>query len=186
MSQSNLKFEFANILYNHEALYSQLVASANRGSTDGLKSACNNFCLAAGVISHLKKIVIPELRSTPKDIDIATLECLQLLLVQTQECYWHKAVIDRYRDALIAKLVAQISDLYSSACNWSKKSQAISSKWIYYIMVKHYHFAAAAQYRQAHDCLEQRRYGEEVARLQDGLACVNEALNKQNILVRLF
>jgi programmed cell death 6-interacting protein len=68
MSQGNLKFELANILYNLAALYSQLAASANRGSADGLKSACNNFCLAAGVISHLKTNVIPELRSTFADI----------------------------------------------------------------------------------------------------------------------
>ena len=40
------------------------------------------------------------------------------------------------------------------------------------------HFAAAAQYRQACDCLERRKYGEEVARLRDSLTCVNEALKE--------
>jgi programmed cell death 6-interacting protein len=43
---------------------------------------------------------------------------------------------------------------------------------------KHHHFAAAAQYRAACDCLERRKYGEEVARLKDAVACVNEGLKE--------
>lgn len=180
LSQNNLKFELSNVLYNLAALYSQLAASANRGSADGLKSACNNFCFAAGVISHLKTSVIPELRSTPaEDMDVATLESLQqLLLAQAQECFWQKAVMDGYKDASIAKLAARVSDLYSSAGDWGVKSEAISSEWIHHTTAKHHHFAAAAQYRQACDCLERRKYGEEVARLRDSLICVNEALKE--------
>jgi programmed cell death 6-interacting protein len=107
MSQHNLKFELSNILYNLATLYSQLAASANCSSADELKSACNNFCLTAGVISYIKTTVILKLRSTPEDMDIATLESLQqLLLAQAQECYWHRAVVDSCRDALIAKLAA--------------------------------------------------------------------------------
>jgi programmed cell death 6-interacting protein len=180
LSQNNLKFELSNVLYNLAALYSQLAASANRGTADGLKSACNNFCFAAGVISHLKTSVIPELRSTPaEDMDVATLESLQqLLLAQAQECFWQKAVMDGYKDASIAKLAARVSDLYSSAGDWGVKSEAISSEWIHHTTAKHHHFAAAAQYRQACDCLERRKYGEEVARLRDSLICVNEALKE--------
>jgi programmed cell death 6-interacting protein len=180
MSLNNLKFELSNVLYNLAALYSQLAASANRGTGDGLKSACNNFCFAAGVISHLKAIVIPELHSSPaEDMDVATLESLQqLLLAQAQECFWQKAVMDGYKDASIAKLAARVSDLYSSAGEWGVKSEAISSEWIHHTTAKHHHFAAAAQYRQACDCLERRKYGEEVARLRDSLTCVNEALKE--------
>ena len=43
---------------------------------------------------------------------------------------------------------------------------------------KHHHFAAAAQYRAACDCLEKRKFGEEVARLRDAVACVNEGLKE--------
>jgi programmed cell death 6-interacting protein len=168
------------VLFNLAALYSQLAVSANRASTDGLKLACNYFCLAAGVILHLKTNVIPELRSTPpEDMDIATLEALQqLLLAQAQECYWQKAVMDGYKDASIAKLAAKVSDLYSHAGDWAMKSEAISSEWIHHTSAKHHHFAAAAQYRQACECLERRKYGEEVARLRDSISCVNEALKE--------
>lgn len=184
MSQNNLKFELANILWNLAALYSQLAMSVNRGTADGLKSACNYYCLAAGIISHIKSEIIPEMRSSPaEDMDIATLESLQqLLLAQAQECFWQKAVMDGYKDASIAKLAARVSDLYNSASDWAVKSEAISSEWIHHVTAKHHHFAAAAQYRQACDCLEKRKYGEEVARLRDSMACVNEALKESRYI----
>ncbi|CZS90214.1 probable pH-response regulator palA protein [Rhynchosporium agropyri] len=183
-SQNNLKFELANVLYNLAALYSQLAMSSNRGTTEGLRSACNYFCLATGVISHIKNTVIPELRSTPpEDMDDSTLESLQqLLLAQGQECFWQKAVMDGYKDASIAKLAAKVSDFYGAAGDWGVKSEAISSEWIHHTTAKHHHFAAAAQYRQACDCLEKRKYGEEVARLRDSISCVEEALKEAKYL----
>src|ERR1700692_2724898 len=82
ISQNNLKFEMANVLYNLAALYSQLAIASNRGTTEGLRAACNYFCLSAGVISHIKNAVIPELRSTPpEDMDDSTLESLSQLLL---------------------------------------------------------------------------------------------------------
>lgn len=161
-------------------MYSQLAISSNRATADGLKNAASNFCYAAGVINHIKTNVIPELRSNPpEDMDDLTLESLEhLMLAQAQECFWQKAVKDGLKDASIAKLAAKVSDLYSDAGDWALKSDSISSEWIHHINAKHHHFAAAAQYRAACDCLEKRKYGEEVARLRDSLNCVNEALKE--------
>ncbi|KAI9793554.1 MAG: pH-response regulator protein palA/rim20 [Peltula sp. TS41687] len=178
--QNNLRFELANILYNLASLYSQLAFSLNRTNSEGLRSACNYFCQAAGVISYLKDHVIPEMRSLPpEDMDAMTLESLeQLMLAQAQECFWQKAVMDGLKDASIAKLAAMVSDYYSTAGDFAVKSDSISSEWIHHMTAKHHHFAAAAQYRAACDCLEKRRYGEEVARLRDSQSCVNEALKE--------
>lgn len=165
-------------------MYSQLAMSANRSTPEGLKSACNFFCLAAGVISHIKTKVIPEMRSTPpEDMDSMTLESLEyLMLAQSQELFWQKAVKDGLKDGSIAKLAAKVSDLYSEAQDYGIKSDSISSEWIHHMSAKHHHFAAAAQYRAACDCLEKRKYGEEVARLRDSLTCVNEALKEARYL----
>lgn len=155
--------------------------SSNRSTTEGLKLASNYFCLAAGVLSHLRTEVHLELRDTtpPEDMDDSTLESLEyLMLAQAQECFWQKAVMDGYKDASIAKLAAKVSDFYGAAGDWGVKSEAISSEWIHHATAKHHHFAAAAQYRQACDCLEKRKYGDEVARLRDSIACVNEALKE--------
>ena len=167
-------------------MYSQLAMSANRSSPEGLKSACNFFCLAAGVISHIKAVVIPEMRSTPpEDMDDMTLESLEhLMLAQSQELFWQKAVKDGLKDGSIAKLAAKVSDLYSEAQDYGIKSDSISSEWIHHMSAKHHHFAAAAQFRAACDCLEKRKYGEEVARLRDSLTCVNEALKEARYLNR--
>lgn len=124
--------------------------------------------------------VIPDLRSSPpEDMDGPTLEALgHLMLAQAQECFWQKAVKDGLKDATIAKLAAKVSDLYNEANEWSLKTDSIRSEWIHHVSVKHFHFAAAAQYRAARDALEKRKYGEEVARLRDSLNAVNTALNE--------
>ena len=178
--QNNIRFELANILYNLAALYSQLAFSTNRNSSDGLKTASQYSSAAAGVLAFLKTEIIPDMRSTPpEDMDEVTLESLeQLCLAQAQECFWQKAVKDKMKDATIARLAAKVSDFYSVAADWAIKSDAISTEWIHHFDAKHHHFAAAAQYRQSLDCLEKRKYGEEVARLRDSLACVNEALKE--------
>jgi len=174
----------ANVLFNLAAMYSQLALASNRSTTDGLKNASNYFCSAAGVISHLKQNVIPELRTNPpEDMDTMTLEALEnLMLAQAQECFWQKAVKDGLKDASISKLAARVSDLYSDAGDWALKSNSISSEWIHYANAKHHHFAAAAQYRAACDCLEKRKYGEEVARLRDSINCVNEAMKESRYI----
>jgi len=165
-------------------MYSQLAMASNRSTADGLRIAANNFCLGAGVLSYLRDNILPELRTDPpEDMDTMTLECLEkLLLAQAQECFWQKAVKDGLKDAIIAKLAARVSDLYNEASEAGIQSDAISSEWIHHMTAKHHHFAAAAQYRAACDCLEKRKFGEEVARLQDSLSCVNEALKEQRYI----
>ena len=185
--ESSLRFELTNILFNLASLYSQLACSVNRGTSDGLKAACNYFCQAAGVILHLKSNVIPEMRSVPpEDMDLMTLESAQhLMLAQAQECFWAKAVKDGLKDGLIAKLAAKVSDFYDQAAEYGTKSDAISTDWIHHMTAKHHHFAAAAQYRASRECLEKQKYGEEVARLSDSLVCVNEGLRESRWVNRV-
>ncbi|KAH8155840.1 uncharacterized protein LAJ45_00852 [Morchella importuna] len=184
VTQNNLQFERANILYNLASLYSQLATSSPRDTQHGLKVACNYFCAAAGVMEYLKTSVLPELRSTPpEDMDAITLECVeQLMLAQAQECFWLKAVVDGHKDSLVSKLAAKVSDFYDAAGELAIKSASISSEWIHHMSAKHHHFAAAAQYRAACDCLEKSKYGEEVARLKDALDAVNDALKEARYL----
>ncbi|USW58432.1 Putative vacuolar protein-sorting protein Bro1 [Septoria linicola] len=179
-TENNIRFELANVLFNLAAMYSQLGLASNRATGDGLKSAANNFCFAAGVLHHVKENVIPNMKtSPPEDMDTVTLEALEaLMLAQAQECFWQKAVKDGMKDAIIAKLAAKVSDLYNDANEWSLKTDSVRSEWIHHMNAKHHHFAAAAQYRAACDCLEKRKYGEEVARLRDSLTCANIALNE--------
>ncbi|KKY28644.1 putative ph signal transduction protein [Phaeomoniella chlamydospora] len=187
VTQNNLRFELANILFNLGALYSQLAFTTNRTTSDGLKSAAQYLCAAAGTFSFLKTDIIPDMRSTPpEDMDEPTLQSLEkLCLAQAQECYWSKAVKDGLKDATIARLAAKVSDYYAEAGEFAIKSDAISTEHIHHTSAKQHHFAAAAQYRQSRDCLEKRKYGEEVARLRDSIVCVNEALKEARWINRV-
>lgn len=112
-------------------------------------------------------------------MDDSTLESLQeVMLAQAQECFWHKAVNDEIRDAAISRLAAKVAELYSSAGESATKSNGIGTEWMHHMTAKSYHFAAAAQFRQSLDCLEKRRYGEEVARLRESLSSINEGLKE--------
>lgn len=187
VTQNNIRFELANVLFNLTALYSQLAFSLNHTTSDGLKQACSYFCQAAGVLLHLRTDIIPDLRtSPPEDMDDMTLQSLeQLLLAQAQECFWQKAIKDGLKDASIARLAIKVSDLYATAAEYAVKSNAISVDWIHHMTAKHHHFSAAAQYRMSLDCLEKRKYGEEVARLKDSLASVNEAMKESRWVNRV-
>lgn len=123
--------------------------------------------------------------SPPEDMDDMTLESLQeMCLAQAQECFWTKSVKDDMKDGTIARLAAKVSDYYSQASEFSIQSDTVSTEWIHHLEAKHHHFAAAAQYRQSRDCLEKRKYGEEVARLRDCITCVNEALKASRFINR--
>ena len=185
--QNNLRFELANILFNLASLYSQLAFAGNRTTPEGLKTAAQYGMSAAGTLAFLRTEVIPDMRSTPpEDMDDMTLQSLEnLCLAQAQECFWQKSVKDNMRDGTIARLAAKVSDYYSEAGDYAVKSDAISTEWIHHITAKHHHFAAAAQYRQSRDCLEKRKYGEEVARLKDSIACINEALKESRWINRI-
>lgn len=185
--QNNMRFELANVLFNLAALYSQLAIGCNRSTPDGLKTACGHFMSAAGVLAHLKLNIIPHLRTTPpEDMDEFSLESAEkLMLAQAQECFWQKAVKDGSKDSIVAKLAVQVSDYYNEAREWAIKSPSITSEWIHHMNAKHHHFAAAAQYRASCACMENRKRGEEVARLLDAQDCANEGLKESRYISKV-
>lgn len=112
-----------------------------------------------------------------------TLACLEaLMLAQAQECFWLKAVSDKNKDSVIARLAASVSDYYNTACEFGEKSACIRKEWTSHMDAKHRHFSAAAQYRQAQYCLEKSKFGEEVARLKESLDVATEALKSGRYL----
>lgn len=159
----------------------------NRTTPEGLKLAAQYEVAAAGIFCFLRTEIVPEMRSTPpQDMDDATLQCLEkLCLAQAQECFWNKAVKDQMKDGTIARLAACVSDYYVDAASFGRKSDAVSTEWIHHMTAKHHHFAAAAQFRQSVDCLEKRKYGEEVARLRDSIKCADEGLKEESWINRV-
>ena len=178
--QNNLRFELANMLFNLGSLYSQLAFGTNRTTVDGLKSAAEYSVAAAGTYSFIRTEILPEMRSSPpEDMDEITLEGLQqVCLAQGQEAFWQVAIKRNMSDGTVAKLAAKVSDYYIFAADAGRQSRSVSTEWIHHFQAKHHHFAAAAQFRQSQYCLQNKQYGEEVSRLKDSLACVNEGLQE--------
>lgn len=178
--ENNYRFELINVLFNLAALYSQLSTHTSRADNDGRRVASSYLMQGAGVLLHIKEKILPELRmAPPEDMDEHVLDTLSMLmLAQAQECFWHKAIHDKMSDGTIARLAAQVSDFYANARDAAVNSATIDSIWIRHMEAKRCFTAAAAQYRAACECLEKRKYGEEVARLKDAVTCVTEGLNQ--------
>jgi programmed cell death 6-interacting protein len=176
-------------LFNLAALYSQLAASEDRSSQDGLKRASAYYQNAAGVLAFLSESALPKLgpfvdsENTPSDLTADFVKSLEwLMLAQAQECVWQRAVADHYKNSLIAKLAARVSSLYNTSLlsirlAAADSRDALPPSWIPHLETKHYHFNAASQYRKGIDELEASRYGDEIQRLMIAEADAKKAFN---------
>ncbi|OSD06599.1 BRO1-domain-containing protein [Trametes coccinea BRFM310] len=175
----SLIYERAAVLFNLAALYSQLGSAEDRSKPEGLKQAIKFYQSAAGSLAYLHDSVLPQLQASVGSTDdiveftgpfVKTLE--YLMLAQAQECVWQRAVMDNYKNGLIAKLAAKVASFYGTAVQHVKGAgssirRAFPSSWIAHLETKHLHFQAAAQYRKSLDDLEAHHYGNEIARLSE-------------------
>ncbi|KAI0707335.1 BRO1-domain-containing protein [Earliella scabrosa] len=173
----NLLYERAGVLFNLAAMYSQLGSAEDRSTPEGLKQAIKFYQSAAGTFNHLAATAVPQLQASVAPDDgplemtepfIRTLEFL--MLAQAQECVWQRAVMDNYKNGLIAKLATKVASFYGSAVTHVKDTSIkhiFPSWWLAHLETKTSHFLAAAQYRKSLEDLEAHRYGHEIARLAE-------------------
>ncbi|KZT73000.1 BRO1-domain-containing protein [Daedalea quercina L-15889] len=183
---SNLIFERAGVLFNLGSLFSQLAAAEDRSTAAGLKQAIAYYQSAAGTWNYLASSVVPKLRASiseddmPTDLTESFITSLEsLVLAQGQECAWQKAVMDNYKNGLIAKLSMKVSTLYGESLAAirgasSSTRHVLPSHWLAHLETKQLHFEAAAHYRKSVEDLESSRYGHEIARLTQAQAAVKK------------
>jgi len=135
----SIYFDWANALWNFGACASRVAARQNRQTEDGLREANKHFQLAAGVFDFIQVHLLPKLNnsiahgSATVNGGAAALPCLTndclmfaktLNLAQAQQCFYEKAVNDKkngtMKSAIIAKLAAQTSQLYSTGSTYCK------------------------------------------------------------------
>ncbi|KAI0783675.1 pH-response regulator [Abortiporus biennis] len=174
---SNLEYERCCVIFNLASLYCQLAAAEDRSNPNGLKQAIQSYQNAAGVFNFLCSAASPKLRASlggedmPLELSEALVESLEfLMLAQAQECAWQRAVIDNYKNGVIAKVALKVSELYENSLNRIQEASpsikhVFPHGWVSHLEAKRYHFEAAAQYRKSVDDLEANRYGHEIARL---------------------
>ncbi|KAJ6513259.1 BRO1-like domain-containing protein [Mycena sanguinolenta] len=187
MTLRNIAFERAAVLFNLAALYSQLAASEDRSTADGIKRAIPNYQAAAGTLSYLRTSVLhklmfgPDEEEIPLDLSVSFVHGLEwLMLAQAQECWWQNAKLNNYKNPLLAKLAAHTAALYRSAITTIREAepsvqQQFPSGWLPHIEAKQYHFEAVSQYRQSLAELEASKYGVELARLDQARVSAKRA-----------
>ncbi|KAJ9593455.1 hypothetical protein L9F63_014984 [Diploptera punctata] len=168
---SSIAYEKVCVLFNVAALQSAVAAAQSIDSDDGLKLAAKLFQQAAGIFTHLKGVVMLAIQQEPTpDLNPDTLGALSaLMLAQAQEIFVQKAIHDRMKDAIIAKLSAQCEELYAEVSKLFQKELVRplwDKEWIPIVTGKQSAFHGIAEYYQSLVCKANKTVGEEIARLE--------------------
>uniref|UniRef100_T1JPL0 BRO1 domain-containing protein n=1 Tax=Strigamia maritima TaxID=126957 RepID=T1JPL0_STRMM len=115
LTASSMAYEKVCILFNVAAMQSQIAASQNTETDEGLKLMAKLFQQASGIFNHLINIVTSSIQQEPTpDLSPDTLSALSsLMIAQAQE--------NRMKDAIIAKITAQVEDRFADALEQMQK-----------------------------------------------------------------
>ncbi|CAI4065163.1 hypothetical protein SUVZ_08G2970 [Saccharomyces uvarum] len=177
--QYSLQWEKLTIIYNIGCMYSLLALDSNSDSAESLKKSCLYFQNGAGcfkyVLDHQATL------KTEAVVDDSTAKALtSLMLAQAQECFWFKAVQDKHKDSLIAKLSQQIVNFYAESISDSQKGKLIRNDWTNHLKAKKAYFSAVTYYRMALSFNGKKQFGSMVKALQTALQFLNESTLSSN------
>ncbi|KAM4706339.1 programmed cell death 6-interacting protein isoform 2-T2 [Rhinophrynus dorsalis] len=164
----NLGYEKTCVLFNIGALASQIASEQNLDNDEALKAASKFYQLASGAFSHIKDTVLSSLNRDPTvDISPDTVGTLSLImLAQAQEVFFLKATRDKMKDALIAKLANQAADYFGDAFKQCQYKDTLPKEVFPVLAAKHCIMQAHAEYHQSVLAKQQKKFGEEIGRLQ--------------------
>ncbi|XP_077153126.1 programmed cell death 6-interacting protein [Ranitomeya variabilis] len=168
LSLPSLGYEKTCVLFNVGALASQIASEQNLDNDEALKAASRYYQLASGAFSHIKDTVLSSLSRDPTvDISPDTMGTLSvIMLAQAQEVFFLKATRDKMKDAIIAKLANQAADFYGDAFKQCQYKDVLPKEVFPVLAAKHCLMQAHADYHQSVLAKQQKKFGEEISRLQ--------------------
>ncbi|ETE60425.1 Programmed cell death 6-interacting protein [Ophiophagus hannah] len=168
LALASLGYEKTCVLFNCGALASQIASEQNLDSDEGMKAAAKYYQFASGAFQHIKDTVLSSLNREPTvDISPDTVGTLSLImLAQGQEVFFLKATRDKMKDAIIAKLANQAADYYGDAFKQCQYKDTLPKEVFPLLAAKHCIMQAHAEYHQSVLAKQQKKFGEEIARLQ--------------------
>ncbi|XP_059840275.1 programmed cell death 6-interacting protein isoform X2 [Hypanus sabinus] len=180
LALASLGYEKSCVLFNIGALASQIASEQNLENDEGLKSAAKYYQLASGVFQHIKDTVLSALNREPTmDISPDTVGTLSLImLAQAQEVFFLKAAADKMKDAIIAKLANQAADYYGDAFKQCQYKENLPKEVLPVLAAKHCMMQANAEFHQSLLAKQQKKFGEEIARLQHGSDLVKNVASR--------
>ncbi|CAH1241324.1 PDCD6IP [Branchiostoma lanceolatum] len=173
-TMSSGDYERMCVLFNIGALMSQIAAAQNLSMDDGLKNSAKYLQQAAGVFTHIKESMAgPFQQVVTPDLSLEMLSTLSVvMLAQAQEAILLKSIQDKMKEAIIAKLSMQASDLYSDAMKQAQNphfGDLLPKEWIPTLAGKQAMYHAQAEYHMSLLAKKNKNIGEEIARLKHAL-----------------
>ncbi|XP_044140527.1 programmed cell death 6-interacting protein [Bufo gargarizans] len=184
---ASLGYEKTCVLFNVGALASQIASEQNLDNDEALKAASRYYQLASGAFSHIKDTVLSSLNREPTvDISPDTMGGLSIImLAQAQEVFFLKATRDKMKDAIIAKLANQAADFYGDALKQCQYKDALPKEVYPVLAAKHSIMQAHAQYHQSVLAKQQKKFGEEIGRLQHAADLVKTVASRYDEYVNV-
>ncbi|KAK1173482.1 programmed cell death 6-interacting protein-like isoform X1 [Acipenser oxyrinchus oxyrinchus] len=185
LALASLGYEKSCVLFNIGALASQIAYEQNFDNDEGLKTAAKYYQLASGAFSYIKDTVLSALNREPTmDISPDAVGALsQIMLAQAQEVFFLKATSDKMKDAIIARLANQAADFYGDAFKQCQYKENLP-KYFYFqevlpvLAAKHCIMQANAEYHQSLLAKQQKKFGEEIGRLQHATELVKTVASR--------
>ncbi|XP_053454981.1 programmed cell death 6-interacting protein isoform X1 [Nycticebus coucang] len=192
LALASLGYEKSCVLFNCAALASQIAAEQNLDNDEGLKIAAKHYQFASGAFLHIKETVLSAVNREPTvDISPDTVGTLSLImLAQAQEVFFLKATRDKMKDAIIAKLANQAADYFGDAFKQCQYKDTLP-KYFYFqevfpvLAAKHCIMQANAEYHQSILAKQQKKFGEEIARLQHAAELIKTVASRYDEYVNV-
>jgi len=168
---TNLLYEKACVLFNIAALSTQIGSIQDLSTEEGLKKAVKMFQSAAGIFTAVSTPP-PSSSSEQKPTADLNPECAEALsslcLSQAQEVVLLKAMSDRKKDGIIAKLAKHAENLFETTGGLMSKEAAkavLDRNWMTVVVNKQNFYAALVQFHTANVCKSEKKVGEEISRM---------------------
>jgi len=183
LSVPSFAYDKVCVLFNYAALCTQIAESQNLDSEEGLQKANKKLQVAAGIFTVLKDRVVAAIEQEPTpDLEPETLSVLTALcLAQAQEMVVQKALKDKMKDNIVAKLSAHADDLFADVLKNMQKEEVRNlwdKDWLAVVSGKQALYNGIAQYHQSRVCNADKAIGEEISRLQYAMELFTAAASR--------
>lgn len=187
LALASLGYEKSCVLFNCGALASQVASEQNLDNDVGLRASAKYYQLASGAFAHIKDTVLSALNREPTmDLSPDTVGTLsQIMLAQAQEVFFHKAAADKMKDAIIAKLANQTAEYYGDAFKQCQYRENLPKEVLPVLAAKHCIMQAHAEYHQSTLAKQQKKFGEEISRLQHAAELVKTVASRYDEYVNV-
>ncbi|KAF3320974.1 ALG-2 interacting protein X-like protein [Carex littledalei] len=168
-SHTSIDSEKVAVVFNVGAVYSQMAATENQGTVDGLTKAFKAFQSAAAAFRYLKEIF-----GEGESVDVSR-ECVSMLetlmVAQAQECFFNRVVRAGKSPTNCSKAARQVELYYEEvldALSTAPLNGYCNKMWFAHVQLKASQFYAEACYHYSLYLHNNEEIGEEIARLQTG------------------